>query len=263
MTSWRRFTPTFVGFTTLTLGLALGLPPAEGRAAKASVLRFNITPVLDENPNVADTVSSDGLADSGSYQYADYRVSSLGLNAVPPVCVGAEVTTTSFVFVSLNRAIGAPSIGSNDGQRCSLAGGTPRNWRILIQSVDACTKLKAYDPDYVKEVGSDETWGGITSSCVLTGSDHSRLRFANLYANRLPARTPIAFLISSFTPPPGNGGYEIRSETDALVTGDATMRSFHYDGTARLHEFIGKAQPVGPAFPLRMTAAFVKSTVSQ
>jgi len=246
-----RVAPTFV----CALGLALSLPVLEGRAPRASVLSFNVT--TDDG----ETAASDGLIDSASWQYADYRVSSLPNSR--PVCVGAEVTTTSFVFVSLNRAIGAPSIGSNEGQRCSLAGGTARNWRVKIDSIDACTRLQAYDPDYVTQVGSDEAWDGSVPSCVLTGSDHSRLRFANLYANRLPARTPIAFLISSFTPPPGHGGYEIRSETDAVATGDATVRSFHYDGTARLHEFIGKAQPVGPAFPLRMTAAFSKTTVSQ
>jgi hypothetical protein len=252
MANRRRITPLLV----CALGVALGLPALEGRAPKASVLRLNITPADSD-----DTVASDGLADSADYQYADYRVAV----GTAPVCVGAEATTTSFVFVTLNRAIGAPSLGSNDGVRCSLANGTPRNWRVTIASLDACTRLNAYDGDYVRTPGNDvDPWDGVTVPCVLTGADHARLRFANLYANKLPAKTPIAFLISSFSPNPSNhGGFEIRSETDAVVTGDATMRSFHYPGTARLHEFIGKAQPVGPAFPLRMTATFWKTTVSQ
>lgn len=225
------------------VSLALGLPVLEGRAPKASVLRFNITPVA------GDTVFSDGLTDSPAYQYADYRVAG----GAQPVCVGAEATTTSFVFIALNRALGVP-IGNNNGPRCSESGGVRRQWAVDIANAGACTRLAAYDPDYV-------VWNGDFTACRLTGADNARMRFANLYANKLPAKTPIAFLISSFTPPPGHGGYEIRSETDATVQGNATERYISYVGTARLHEFVDRATAVEAPFPLRMTASFVKSTV--
>ena len=238
-----RLTPLFV----CALGLALGLPVLEGRAPKASVLRFNITPVA------GDTVFSDGLADSVAYQYADYRVAV----GAQPVCVGAEATTTSFVFIGLNRALGVP-IGNNNGPRCSAEGGTPRGWVVEIGDVahpatGACLKLAEYDPDYVE-------WTSATT-CRISGADNARMRFANLYANKLPAKTPIAFLISSFDPPPNHGGYEIKSETDATVMGNAATRYLSYDGTARLHEFIDRGTPVEAPFPLRMHAEFVKSTV--
>jgi hypothetical protein len=245
MTSWRRLTPKFVYFAVFTLGLAMGLPPAEGRAPKANVLRFNITPVA------GDTVFSDGLSDSVAYQYADYRVAA----GAQPVCVGAEATTTSFVFITLNRALGVP-IGNNNGPRCSESGGVRRQWAVDIANAGACARLAAYDPDYV-------IWNGDFTACRLTGADNARMRFANLYANKLPAKTPIAFLISSFEPPPGHGGYEIKSETDATVLGNATERYISYGGTARLHEFIDRATPVEAPFPLRMTVSFVRSTVSQ
>lgn len=230
----------------LALGVVLS-PQVEGRAAKANVLRFNITPMP------GDTVFSDGLSDSPSFQYADYRVSSLPSD--PPVCVGAEVTTTSFVFIGLNRAIGVP-LGSNNGPRCSEVGGTPRQWAVDIANAGACTRLFNYDPDYVQ-------WNVDYTACRLNGADNPRMRFANLYANRLPATTMIAFLISSFNPPAGHGGYEIKSETEATVQGNATDRYISYQGMARLHEFIGKATPVEAAFPLRITASFTKTTVSQ
>ena len=236
-----RLTPLFV----CALGLALGLPVLEGRAPRANVLRFNITPVA------GDTVFSDGLSDSGLYQYADYRVAA----GAEPVCVGAEATTTSFVFIALNRALGVP-IGNNNGPRCSAAGGVRRQWAVDIANAGACARLAAYDPDYV-------VWNGDFTACRLTGADNARMRFANLYANKLPAKTPIAFLISSFEPPPGHGGYEIKSETDATVLGNATERYISYTGMARLHEFIDRATPVEDPFPLRMTVSFVRSTVSQ
>jgi hypothetical protein len=197
-------------------------------------------------------VFSDGLTDV-THQYADFRVS--GLPTPPPVCVGAEITSGSFVFIALNRTIGVP-LGNTNGPRCSDQGGVRRQWTVDIANAGACTRLDEYDSDYVQ-------WNTERTACRLTGADNARMRFANLYANRLPAKTPIAFMISSYTPPPAHGGYEIRSETDATVQGDAANRYISYVGTARLYEFIERATPVEAPFPLRMTAQFVKSTVAQ
>ena len=247
-----RLTPLFI----CAMGLALGLPVLEGRAPKASVLRFNIT------PKVGSTVASDGLVDSPGetgWQYADFRVSSLP--TPPPVCVGAEVTAGSFVFIALNRTIGAP-LGSNNGPRCSSLeqGGTRRQWSVTITNEAVCNKLYHYDPKYVES----EFDGTTFVSCRLNGADNARMRFANLYANKLPAKTPIAFLISSFQPNPStHGGFEIKSEIDADVTGNATTREIDYNGTARLHEFVDRGTAVEAPFPLRMSAKFVKSTVAQ
>jgi hypothetical protein len=225
-----------------------GLPLAEGRAPALSVLSFNIW------PEIGDTVTGDGLTDA-AYQYADFRVS--GLATPPLVCIDAQLTTPAFAFIVFNRKL------DDAGTRCRDQGGIERNWIVEVGDGDSCQRLYNY---MARRVDLDlDGAGDPYAPCRLNGADNPRLRVENLWPNKTPAKTRVAFLVTNLIDPPANhGGYEIRSETDAgVVTGNSTTRFVSYDGNARLWEYIGKAKIVANPFPMKLHMEFRKTVVAQ
>jgi hypothetical protein len=222
------------------LALAAGIAVPWGEVARAAgqvtAVEFSITPAVDGT----DTVLNDGRSD-GAYQYTDYRL------AEESTCVDAQELSRALVFIVLNRKLDAAGTRcDNDPQPAGSASpGLSRQWVVEVGNAGACTRLANYDPDYVS-LNPDGT-------CTLNGADNPRIRLANAFASRVPAKTPVAFLVSSFQPPSGHGGYEIRSVIDATVVGDATTRYISLDdGQAQLVEFIGKAKAVELPFPMRL-----------
>ena len=75
--------------------------------------------------------------------------------------------------------------------------------------------------------------------------------------------TQVAFLVSSFNPPfAEHGGFEIKSNSAATVTGTSSVRTVSYVGTASLVKFVigEKTKAVGGTFPLRMHMVFQRTT---
>ena len=224
------------------------------RAAPVDALKFTIDEI-----DSSDTLSDDGVPEGAlgasadeNWEYVDRRLFS-----APDVgCVEAEITTGAFVFVRLNRVV---SGSGEEGVRCGDAGGVKRDWRLMIYpsaTSTVCDRLRDYDGRL--EEGVD---GNGAYYCVATGLDSPRIRVENLYARKVPASTNIALLMKSLNPPPGHGGYEIRSEGKGAIQGGSVNRSVNYHGTARLWEFIGKAKAVDEPFEFNVHMTFEKVTL--
>jgi hypothetical protein len=239
-------------WAAVTLTALFGLALTHLSAASVDVLRFNIDADEEAAPlHTGDTVFDDGLDDSASWEYADYRISA---QTGVPVCVESAIQT-AFSFIRLNRVLDA---SGEAGVRCGDAGGAARNWYAVVKGNDACSRLVDYDRE-----GRVETWVDTdnVTKCRLSGFDSPRMRVENLFARRVPAETNIALLISSFNALDGHGGYEIRTQTKGSVRGTATARVVDYHGTAQLWEFIGKAKPVAESFPFNVHLTVEKVTL--
>ena len=235
-----------LGMAAIALATAYGsgaLAPAGLAGAPVKVVRFEFQSAA------GDTATGDGLSDSESGDYADYRIAS----GASPVCVEAEGGPTALSFNILNRKMDAT------GTRCGDVEGTVRQYTVDVADSVSCQELFAYDPDYV-QLDLDSS-GDPYSPCRLTGADNPRIRVSNLWANKLPAKTAVKFHVSSFSPPfPEHGGFEIASNGEGTVLGSTDFRTVSYNGTASLVKFVGKTKPVGGVFPLKLNMVFERVT---
>jgi hypothetical protein len=214
----------------LVLGLTI-VSHALGAAPTVWLMTVTIDDSID--PEQPYAVSHDELGPT----YEDYRLDG------GDYCV--EATVSGGLFIRFNRKLD----GDTGTQYCGQSGGSPRQFAVAVSSASACAELWSHG----YPTGPD-------APCVITDTDNPRIRITNDPYGKRTARTPVAFLTKWYDD--YRTSYEVRTETDAVVTSDGPDRRIvTYSGSARLWRFEAGAKPkaVADPFPLPFHMTFTRT----